>query len=317
MTVLITGGMGFIGLHTVEAFLNAGENVIATYRETWRVPSFLTAHMGDRLNFEQVDIGEPGALLALANKHHVDGIVHMAIHGTAQTDPGEDLRVNMDKLSLILDTAHSSRVRRISLASSSALYFGVSEGPFREDQPLPIDSVISPEAFKKAWEILALNYANAAGIDLVNMRLSGVYGPLYASMRNLPSRLVAAAAQGTEPDFSPAFGGVPFADDAQDLTFVKDIARGITLVHNAETLAHRTYNIGSGRATSNAEFLDAVKQVKPGFEATLESGRSPRFKPNAYDDITRIQSELGYAPQYTLESAIKAYIAWLEAGNAQ
>ena len=317
MTVLITGGMGFIGLHTIEAFLNAGENVIATYRETWRVPSFLTAHMGGRLNFEQVDIGEPGALLALANKHHVDGIVHMAIHGTAQTDPGEDLRVNMDKLSLILDTAHSSGVRRISLASSSAPYFGVSEGPFREDQPLPIDSVISPEAFKKAWEILTLNYANAAGIDLVNMRLSGVYGPLYASMRNLPSRLVAAAVQGTEPDFSPAFGGVPFADDAQDLTFVKDIARGITLVHNAETLAHRTYNIGSGRATSNAEFHDAVKQVKPGFEATLESGRSPRFKPNAYDDITRIQSELGYAPQYTPESGIKAYIAWLEAGNAQ
>jgi UDP-glucose 4-epimerase len=317
MTVLITGGMGFIGLHTVEAFLNAGENVVATYRETWRVPSFLAAHMGDRLNFEQVDIGEPGALLALANKHHVDGIVHMAIHGTAQTDPGDDLRANMDKLSLILDTALISGVRRISLASSSAPYFGVPEGPFREDQPLPMDSVISPEAFKKAWEILALNYAKTAGIDLVNMRLSGVYGPMYASMRNLPSRLIAAAVQGNAPDFSPAFGGVPFADDAQDLTFVKDIARGIVLVHNAESLAHRTYNIGSGRATSNAEFLDAVKQVKPSFDTTLEPGRSPRFKPNAYDDITRIQSELGYAPQFTAQTAIAAYVAWLEAGNAQ
>ena len=317
MTVLITGGMGFIGLHTVEAFLNAGENVVATYRETWRMPSFLAAHLGDRLSFEQTDIGEPGALLAIARKHHVDGIVHMAIHGTAQTDPGNDLRVNMDKISLLLDAARDAGVRRISLASSSAPYFGVAEGPFREDQPLPIDSVISPEAFKKAWEILTLNYAKAASIDLVNMRLSGAYGPMYASMRNLPSRLVHAAVHGTEPDFSPAFGGMPYADDAQDLTFVKDIARGIVLVHNADALAHRTYNIGSGRATSNAEFLNAVRQVKQSFDAALEPGPSTRLKTNGYDDITRIQSELGYAPTFTCQSPIAAYIAWLEAGNAQ
>jgi len=317
MTVLITGGMGFIGLHTVEAFLNAGENVVATYRETWRMPSFLAAHLDDRLSFEQTDIGEPGALLAIARKHHVDGIVHMAIHGTAQTDPGYDLRVNMDKISLLLDAARDAGVRRISLASSSAPYFGVAEGPFREDQPLPIDSVISPEAFKKAWEILTLNYAKAASIDLVNMRLSGVYGPMYASMRNLPSRLVHAAVHDTAPDFSPTSGGVPYADDAQDLTFVKDIARGIVLIHNADTLAHRTYNIGSDRATSNAEFLHAVKQVKPSFNAVLEPGRSPRYKPNAYDDITRIQSELGYTPTFTAQTAIAAYITWLEAGNAQ
>lgn len=317
MTVLITGGMGFIGLHTVEAFLNAGENVVATYRETWRMPSFLAAHLGDRLSFEQADIGEPGALLAIARKHHVDGIVHMAIHGTTQADPGDDLRVNMDKISLLLDAARDAGVRRISLASSSAPYFGVAEGPFREDQPLPIDSVISPEAFKKAWEILTLNYATAASIDLVNMRLSGVYGPMYASMRNLPSRLVHAAVHDTAPDFSPAFGGVPYADDAQDLAFVKDIARGIVLVHNADTLAHRTYNIGSDRATSNAEFLHAVKQVKPSFSADLEPGQGPRYKPNAYDDITRIQSEVGYVPAFTAQTAIAAYITWLEAGNPQ
>jgi UDP-glucose 4-epimerase len=316
MTVLITGGMGFIGLHTVEAFLNAGDTVVATYRETWRVPSFLEARVGDGLTFEQADIGEPGALLALANKHNVDGIVHMAIHGQAQPDAGSDLRINMDKLSLLLDASRDAGVRRVSLASSSAPYFGVPEGPFREAQPLPIDSVISPEAFKKAWEILTLNYARQSGIDLVNMRLSGVYGPMYASMRNLPCRLVHAAVHGTEPDFSPAFGGIPFADDAQDLTYVKDIARGIVVVHQAPTLDHQTYNIGAGRATSNAEILDSVTAADPSFTVPLQAGRSPRYKPNAYGDITRME-QLGYAPQYTCETAIADYIAWLKAGNPQ
>ena len=317
MTVLITGGMGFIGLHTIEAFLNAGDEVVATYRETWRMPSFLETHLGKGLTFEQVDLGEPGVLLALAKKHNVDGIVHMAIHGQAQQDAGADLRVNMDKLSLLLDAARDAGVRRLSLASSGAPYFGVPEGPFREDQPLPMNSVISPEAYKKAWEILTLNYAKMSGIDLVNMRLSGVYGPMYASMRNLPSRLCHAAAFGTEPDFSPAFGGVPFADDAQDLTFAKDIASGIVLVQHASKLEHQTYNIGSGRATSNREFFDAVKKAKPSTDITIQDGLSPRAKRNSYADITRIRTELGYEPRYTAESAVAEYIAWLEAGNAQ
>ena len=203
----------------------------------------------------------------------------------------------------------------LSLASSSAPYFGVAEGPYREGQPLPIDSVISPEAYKKAWEVLTLNYAKMSGIDLVNMRLSGVYGPMYASMRNLPGRLCHAAARGTEPDFSPAFGGVPFADDAQDLTFAKDIARGVVLVHHAAKLEHQTYNIGSGRATSNGEILDAVKRVKPSADIAIEKGKSPRFKLNNYSDITRIRAELGYEPRYTIETAVAEYIAWLEAGN--
>lgn len=317
MTVLITGGMGFIGLHTVEAFLYAGDDVVATYRETWRMPSFLESHLGKGLTFEQADISEAGVVLGLAKKHNVDGIVHLAIHGQAQQDAGADLRLNMDKISLLLDAARDADVRRVSLASSAAPYFGVPEGPFREDQPLPMDSVISPEAYKKAWEILTLNYAKMSGIDLVNMRLSGVYGPMYASMRNLPSRLSHAAAYGTEPDFSPGFGGVPFADDAQDLTFAKDIARGIVLVQHADKLDHQTYNIGSGRATSNREFLDAVKSARPSVGITIQDGLSPRAKPNSYADITRIKTELGYEPRYTTKRAIEEYIAWFEAGNLQ
>ena len=317
MTVLITGGMGFIGLSTVEAFLNAGDEVVATYRQTWRLPSFLEPYMGKRLTYEQVDLDDHNALLDVARKHKVDGIVHMAIHTRAYDHPGDDLRANMDKLSWLLDAARDAGVRRLSLASNSAPYADLPEGPYREDDPLPIDTNVAPAAFKKAWEILTLQYARASGLDIVNMRLSGVYGPMYASMRNLPSRLVHAAVKGTEPDFSPAFGGTPHADDAQDLTYVKDIARGVVLVHNAPKLEHRIYNIGSGRATSNAEILAAVRKAKPGFDAHLSEGRSPRYKPNNYGDNTRIQNELGYRPQYDLEKAIADYVAWLEAGNPQ
>ncbi len=312
MTTLITGGMGFIGLHTVRAFVDAGEDVVATYRETWRPPSFLEGEIGKRVIYEQTDIGEPGVLLALAKKHKVDGIVHLAIHGRAQPDPGDDLRANMEKLSIVLDAARHAEVRRMTMASSSAPYFGLPEGPFKETDFLPMTSIASPEAYKKAWEILSMNYAAQSGIDLVTMRLSGVYGPMYASMINLPSRLCHAAAKGTEPDFS---AGIPFSEDANDMTFVKDIVQGIRLVHQAPKLEHKLYNIGTGRATSNGEFLAAVKKAKPGFDATIQEGKGPRYKPNPSLDVTRATQELGFKPQYTYEAAVAEYIDWLDQGN--
>ena len=313
MTTLITGGMGFIGLHTVRAFLDAGEDVVATYRETWRPPPFLVDEIGKRVIYEQADVGEAGVLMGLAKKHRVDGIVHLAIHGNAQADPGDDLRLNMEKLSIVLDAARNSGIRRLSMSSSSAPYFGLSEGPFKETDFLPMTSNASPEAYKKAWEILSMNYAAQSGIDLVTMRLSGVYGPMYASMFNLPSRLSHAAAKSAEPDFS---AGVPFSEDANDMTYVKDVVQGIRLVHQAAELEHQVYNIGTGHATSNGEFLAAVKKAKPGFDVSIQEGKGPRYRPNAKLDVTRVTQELGFKPKYTHETAIAEYIDWLEQGNA-
>ena len=56
MTTLITGGMGFIGLHTARAFLDAGEDVVMTYFQTWREPSFMKDEYHKRVQIEQVDV---------------------------------------------------------------------------------------------------------------------------------------------------------------------------------------------------------------------------------------------------------------------
>ena len=118
MTTLIAGGLGFIGVHTVEAFVSAGEPVVATYYESQRVPRFLTPYLGNGLTLEQCDIGNPGALETLARKHSVDGIVNLAIAvrheaclfhllpvnlnitGIVQRAIGENAHFKMNRLSL-------------------------------------------------------------------------------------------------------------------------------------------------------------------------------------------------------------------------
>ena len=319
MTTIVTGGLGFIGAHAVRAFAEAGERVVATSYESARVPSFLQPHIGVGVTVEQCDVSEPGAVEALARKHGADGVVHLAIHRRASADPGEDIRVNMDKLSRMLDGALAAGVRRVCWASNGAIFAELPEGPFHEETPTLLTGRVQPGAFKKAWEALAHNYANnyaaSAGTEVVSMRISGVFGPTYRSMLNLPSRLCHAASQGGAPDFSERFGGVPFAEDTFDLTYAPDVAEAIRSLQLAPALAHRVYNVGRGETATAAELVEAVSAVKPEFEAPLQPGRSARYRPNAFLANERITGETGWRPAHTISDAVADYVAWLDSGE--
>lgn len=124
--------------------------------------------------------------------------------------------------------------------------------------------------------------------------------------------LIPGAAAGTVPDPSKILVPV-HSDDAVDLTCVKDTGRAIALLQLAEHLNHRTYNVASGRSTTNAEIIAAIKTVVPDADADLPSGTA---RPQNWLDITRIHDDTGYAPEYDTERAAGDYIAWLRAGNA-
>ncbi len=319
MTTIVTGGLGFIGSHTVRAFAEAEEQVVATSYENTRVPSFLQPYVGNGLTIEQCDLDEPGAIEAVARKHGAGGIVHLALHRRASADPGEDVRVNMDKLSHLFDGARAAGVKRVCWGSNGAMFAELPEGPFHEETPVLLTGRVQPGAFKKAWEVLVHNYANnyaaTADMEVVSMRISGVFGPTYRSMLNLPSRLCHAASRGHEPDFSERFGGVPFAGDTFDITYAPDVAEAIRSLQLAPSLAHTVYNIGRAGTATAADLLDAVRAAKPGFDATLQEGRSARYRPNACLDNERITAETGWRPAWTIPAAIADYIAWLDSGE--
>ncbi len=319
MTTLITGALGFIGVHVVKAFAEAGEPVVATYFESLRVPRFIEPLVGNGVTIEQCDVGEPGAVEALANKYAADSLVNLAIHRRSSADPGEDIRINMDKLSRLLDGARAAGLKRVCWASNGAIFAELPEGPFHEDTPVPLTGRVQPGAYKKAWEVLAYNYANnyaaAADMEVVSMRISGVFGPTYRSMLNLPSRLCHAASKGGPPDFSDQRGGVPFVGDTFDLTYAKDVGEAIRALHTAESLDHRVYNISRGETVTAQDLVDAVRKAKPGFDAVLQPGASPRYRPNAYLANERLTSATPWRPAYDIDSAIADYVAWLDSGE--
>lgn len=309
--ILITGGLGFIGLHTAKRLLDMGEQVVLSQYRVRREPDFIKGDLGKRAFIETLDVTAAHDVIDLVRRHKVTGIVHLAVPGLGALSAAEDYRVNVMGFLNILEAARLFNVRRVSLASSIAVYASLPEGPFREAALLPVDSGNPTETFKKALEILGMHYASRTDLEVVALRIGSPFGPLYHSLAAPTSRICHAAAKGLPTDFTGARRGAPYEADDTGAFYVKDCAAAIQLLQMAEKLSHRIYNIGSESPMTYAGFVEAVKKAVPKAQVSLQPGRSPRQRPNAYMDITRIKQEVGYRPQYDVERGVAEYIDWL------
>jgi UDP-glucose 4-epimerase len=309
--ILITGGLGFIGLHTARCFLDAGEQVVLTQYRVRREPDFIKAEIGRRVFVETLDVTASHDVIDLVRKYKVSGIVHLAVPGLGALSAAEDYRVNMMGFLNILEAARLFDVRRVSLASSVAVYASLPEGPFREEALLPVHSGNPTETFKKALEILGLHYASRTDVEVVALRIGSPFGPLYHSLAAPTSRICHAAARGLPTDFTGVRRGAPYEEDDTGAFYVKDCAMAIQLLQMADKLSHQIYNISSERPMTYSEFVKAVKTVVPDAQVSLQPGRSPRHRPGAFMGITRIKEGVGYRPQYDIERAVREYIDWL------
>ncbi|MCC2275908.1 NAD(P)-dependent oxidoreductase [Streptomyces sp. ET3-23] len=311
--ILVTGGFGFIGSHTVRALLDLGEDCIAVQRRARELPPVLD---GTRVKVERVDITDRDALLAVGRRHTITGIVHLA--GSYPWPPVPDAPVEatrkaLDGLLNVTQAAQEWGVRRLGIASTIGVYVGTdNSAPLREDAPLPMTAPASIPTFKKVGEMLGGFIADTTGLDIVDYRISGTWGPLgHPDPFFAAPALIHAAARGTDPDLShlvhPAF-----AEDGLDLTYVKDTGRAIALLQLADSLNHRTYNVGTGRATTNAQISRAIRKSIPDARVDLPTGGAAS---HLVLDISRLKEDTGYQPEYDTELAAADYIAWLRAGH--
>ncbi|MDQ0378700.1 NAD-dependent epimerase/dehydratase family protein [Amycolatopsis thermophila] len=312
--IAITGGLGFIGSHTARALLDLGESCVLVQRRDAEPPPELA---GPDVVVERADITDLGALLELGSRHKITGIVHLAGSMPWPPDPDQPVeaaRRAIGSLFNLIRAAQDWGVGRIGLASTIGVYAGVpGAGPLREDLPLPMASPHVIPAFKKIGELLGGHLADVTGLEIVNYRISAIWGPRgHAADPFFPApQLVHAAARGTAPDLS-ALRSPAYAEDAIDLCYAKDCGRAIALLQLADRLNHRTYNVASGRATTNAEVVAAIKTVVPGARVELPTGGTSG---GTCLDITRLRQDTGYQPAFDTERAVADYIAWLRAGN--
>jgi nucleoside-diphosphate-sugar epimerase len=258
---------------------------------------------------ESFDVTDRDAFLALAERHDITGIVHLA-GSIPGKDPVSFFRAEMTGLLNALDAARAWSVRRFAVASSLMVYAGRTETRWHEELALPTAEL--PHlivAFKKAAEPLTAHSLHGSGVQPVVLRIGTIWGPLVdpeSPFFPIPP-YVSAVLRGEQP--RPLH-----ADDGGDVCYAADAGQAIALLMTAKTLPHDTYNVSSGRPATNREFADALQAIIPGPRPGLLPGRQNGPGDDPYLDITRLARDTGFAPAFDVATAVADYVAW-RAGN--
>ncbi len=312
--IMITGGMGFLGGSMAKLLCEQGQTILLTVHRQKQLASFLEPYQDKTLFTTLLDITNLEQIEKTIKDHGVKSIIHGASSYEAKGTLYDAMRVNVLGTINVLEASARTGIGRVSALSSEAVYQGITQmEPLREEQLLSVESDRYIPGTKRAEENLALLYAAKGGVDVVLIRASRVYGPLFAGVRSPMHVMAQAAVTQTACD-------LPHIDEHEghDNIYVKDCARGVILIHIQKTLKHRVYNLGLGRLTTFGEIRDAIQKIAPGTKITLGSNlgditaTKSALDINACLDISRIREELGFEPEYDIEKGMRAYITWLK-----
>ena len=307
MAVLITGGHGHIGSYAARHLVGEGEDVILL--DTNPAPPDCLQDIQDQLTFVRGSVMDYPHLADIFKRYRdrIDGIIHtVGIMGELVLEnPYGNVQLNIGGTQNILEIARQFEIPKVVYTSTGAVY-GAAVGHAVEGT-YPVNPSDLYGATKAACEFLGRQYAAAFGFDFRISRVYFCYGP-----GKRPSgfirlyRLAFGALEGLE-DLKMDKG----ADQKLDFVFIEDAGRGTALLYAADKPAHSTYNIATGVATTVGQVAELARQYSR-FEVDVELGRGMLMQRCEALDITRARRELGYEPQFDVETGIQRYAAWME-----
>lgn len=294
MSILVTGGKGFIGSQIIKKLVDRNEKVVCLDLKT------TPGRLGDTANRVKMitgDLTNLNDLLDIIKKHEIDKIAHMVFFSTEERgvaerpEQGGDLWKQMVVMNLssfnIFEVARLAGVKRV-LYPSSLGYHGPQ--PLQNGKPVAVNEEypsLSTSLYgigKHLIETLAREYNRLLGMEIISVRIPAVYGPG-----------VRSGARGV--NLIPALGGIgkpvvlPYrAEQRHCLAHVDDVAEIFVRLLLAKTVRHRVYQVG-GHDISNAEMAEIGKELIPDMKISFES--KTRLVVVHLVDNRRMREELG------------------------
>jgi UDP-glucose 4-epimerase len=305
MTILVTGGAGYIGSHMVHALVDAGERVVVLDNLTtgfdWAMAKSATLVVGET--------GDQALVADLIARHGVEAIIHFAasiVVPDSVADPLGYYRNNTANSRSLIECAVKGGVKQFIFSSTAAVYGNPDKVPVGEDDPV---RPMSPYGSSKLMTEIMLRDAGAAhGLAHVILRYFNVAGadPALRTGQSTKGathliKVAVETALGLRPKMMVFGTDYPTPDGTciRDYIHVSDLARAhsAALAYLRGGGASTTLNCGYGRGFSVLEVIDTVKRVS-GVDFTVET--APRRAGDPAQIIAgseRIRAVLGWRPQ--------------------
>lgn len=321
MSVLVTGGAGYIGSHMVLELLDGGESVVVLDNLStgfrWAVPTGVPLIVGD--------VGDQDLVRTVIGKHGIDAIIHFAgsiVVPESVADPLGYYHNNTAKSRSLIEAAIMSGVKQFIFSSTAAVYGNPIENPVTETAtPAPMspygssklmtEIMLADAARAHDFRFVALRYFNVAGADPQGRTGQSTKGATHLI------KVACETALGKRPRID-VFGTDYDTRDGtciRDYIHVKDLARAhmSALGHLRAGGRSDIFNCGYSQGYSVLEVIAAVKRVS-GRDFEVRMGpRRPGDPAAIVAASAKIRRELGWTPEHDdLDSIVAQALAWEE-----
>jgi UDP-glucose 4-epimerase len=331
-TILVTGGLGYIGSHTVVELQNVGFDVVIIddlSNTSIGVLDNITSITGIKPRYEQIDLKDREAVKHFFKYYAVDGVIHFAASkavGESVHEPLKYYENNISTLTYVLKEMVVNNVSNFIFSSSCTVYGQADEMPITENAPTK--EAESPYgATKKMGEVIISDTTKATNLKAIALRYFNPIGahpsakigelPIGVPQNLIPFVLQTAA--GIRKELSVFGDDYPTPDGTavRDYIHVVDLAKAhiaaLNRLLDKKNKANCEYfNIGTGKGSTVLEVLHA-------FEKTTGKKVNYKIAPRragdivtAYADTTLANTELGWKTEMSLEEGLASSWKWQE-----
>ena len=290
MKIVITGGTGFIGQHTVRKLHEEGHDLLLLVRKKTEMFKDL-----DRITYTKCDISKSKTYQKRVEEFIPDAAIHLAWEGIPDWNSLELCIKNLN-MSLTLMKTLAKIGCKTFISSGSCWEYGLDQGEMNEEKSIKEKNMYT--ATKHSFHIIGKQIAKQHSMKLTWLRIFYAYGPGQRCGALIPT-LITALHKGEKPD-------IQNTRNKTDFVYVKDVANAFAMIiKKAET--EGTFNIGSGKATSNYDIITKVYKAC-GKQVDISKTEPSPNDLNFWADISKIKQDVGWEPKTPLDEGIKQTI---------
>lgn len=312
MTIIITGGAGFIGSNFVFHMLkeHPQDRVICLDKLTYAGNlSTLAPVMGqDNFRFVKADICDRGAVYSLFEEEHPDVVVNFAAESHVDRsieNPAIFLETNIMGTAVLMDACRKYGIQRYHQVSTDEVYGDLPlDRPdlfFTETTPIHTSSPYSSS--KASADLLVLAYHRTYGLPVTISRCSNNYGPYHFPEKLIPLMIINALHDKPLPVYGDGL-------NVRDWLYVEDHCRAIDLILQKGRVGE-VYNVGGHNEMKNIDIVKLICKALGKPESLIHHVTDRKGHDRRYAiDPTKIHEELGWLPETKFADGIKKTIQW-------